>query len=163
AAAAIASGNLLEAIVGAWLLREFAGVHRVLEGLRHVTALVILGAVVSTTIAATIGAVTLCAAGLQSWSSFGMLWRTGWVGGAMGDILFAPLLLTLPYWFRRRRFSGWFEIVSLVATAIVLGMLVFSTRLSPLAMHPLEYLVFPIVIWAGLQFGHPGAALVNST
>jgi PAS domain S-box-containing protein len=163
AAAAIASGNLLEAIIGAWLLREWAGVHRVLEGLRQVTALVILGAVVSTTVAATIGAGTLCAAGLQNWTSFGMLWRTWWLGDAMGDVLFAPLLLTLPYWFGPRRDGGWFELISLQASAIVLGMLVFSTRVSPLAMHPLEYLVFPIVIWAGLRFGHPGAALVNST
>jgi len=163
AAAAIASGNLLEAIAGAWLLRELAGVHRVLEGLRQVTALVIFGAVASSTIAATIGAATLCAAGLQSWNSFGMLWTTWWLGDAMGDVLFAPLLLTLPYWFKRRRYTEWVEIVSLVTAAIVLGALVFSKRLSPLAMHPLEYLVFPIVIWAGLRFGHPGAALVNST
>jgi PAS domain S-box-containing protein len=162
-AAAIATGNTLEAIAGAWLLREFAGVDRSLDRLRHVTALIILGAVISTTVSATIGVVSLCTSGLQSWDSFGMLWRTWWLGDAMGDLLLAPLLLTLPFWFSRQRVGGWFELVSLEALAIVLSILVFSSRGSSLATHPLEYAVFPVVIWAGLRFGHPGAALVNST
>ena len=42
-AATIAIGNTLEAIVGAWLLRDFADVDRSLDGLRQVTALIVLG------------------------------------------------------------------------------------------------------------------------
>jgi PAS domain S-box-containing protein len=162
-AVGIAIGSTLEAIVGAWLLREFAEVDRTLDRLRQVTALVALGAVASTTVGATIGTVSLCAAGLQNWGTFGMIWRTWWLGDAMGDVLLAPLLLTLPFWPSPQRDGSWFEIVSLEGLAIVLGVLVFSTRVSPLARHPLEYLVFPVVIWAGLRFGHPGAALINST
>jgi hypothetical protein len=92
-----------------------------------------------------------------------MLWRTWWLGDAMGDVLLAPLLLTLPFWISPRRDGSWLEIVALEVLAIVLGVLVFSSRVSPLAIHPLEYLVFPVVIWAGLRFGHPGAALINAT
>src|SRR5262245_10858698 len=162
-ALAIAIGNTLEAITAAWLLREFAGVGRSLDRLRHVTALIVFAALISTTISATIGVVSLCLGGLQPWTSFGMLWRTWWLGDAMGDLLLAPLLLTLPFWFSRQRNAGWFELVALLATAIGLSVLVFSSRESSLANHPLEYAVFPVVIWAGLRFGHPGAALVNST
>jgi len=162
-AAAIAIGNTLEAIAGGWLLREFADVDRSLDRLRQVTALIILGAMVSTTISATVGVLSLCAGGLQSWGSFGMLWRTWWLGDAMGDVLLAPLLLTLPFWFSRQRDSSWFELLSLEGLAVTLSVLVFSSRESSLAAHPLEYAVFPVVIWAGLRFGHPGAALVNST
>ena len=132
-AATIAIGNTLEAIVGAWLLREFADVDRSLDRLRQVTALIVLGAIASTTVGATIGVISLCAAGLQSWSSFGMLWRTWWLGDAMGDVLLAPLLLTLPFWISPRRDGSWFEIVSLEALAIVLGVLVFSSHVAPLA------------------------------
>ena len=92
-----------------------------------------------------------------------MLWRTWWLGDAMGDVLLAPLLLTLPFWISPRRDGSWFEVVSLEALAIILGALVFSSHVAPLATHPLEYLVFPVVIWAGLRFGHPGAALINTT
>src|SRR5262245_52948548 len=153
-AAGIATGNTLEAVVGAWLLREFADVDRSLDRLRQVTALIILAAVMSTTISATIGVVSLCAGGLQGWDSFGMLWRTWWLGDAMGDILLAPLLLTLPFWITPRSAASWLEILALEALAVILSVLVFSTPVSPLAIHPLEYAVFPVVIWAGLRFAH---------
>jgi PAS domain S-box-containing protein len=162
-AAGIAVGNTLEAITGAWLLREFADVDRSLDRLRQVTALITLAALVSTTIAATIGTASLCAAGLQHWDDFGMLWRIWWLGDAMGNLLLAPLLLTLSFWFSSQRDGSWFEVVALETLAITVSVLVFTSRASPFAAHPLEYLVFPVVIWAGLRFGHPGAALVNST
>ena len=68
-----------------------------------------------------------------------MLWRTWWLGDAMGDLLLAPLLLTLPFWFSQQRESSWFELLSLEALAIILSVLVFSSRESSLATHPLEY------------------------
>jgi len=126
--ARIAVGNALEAIAGGWLLREFADVDRSLDRLRQVTALIILGAMASTTISASIGVLSLCAGGLQSWDSFAMLWRTWWLGDAMGDVLLAPLLLTLPVWFSQQRDSSWFELLSLEALAIVLSVQLFSVR-----------------------------------
>ncbi len=162
-AATIGAGNLLEAIAGAWLLREFAEVDRSLDRLLHITALVVLAAVFSTTIAATIGSLSLCAFKLQHWSQFGLVWRTWWLGDAMGDLLLAPLLLTLPAWLRRLREINWLELAALETVAVVWSILIFTSKASALAAHPLEYAVFPVVIWAGLRFAHPGAALVNST
>ena len=162
-AVGIALGNTLEALVGGGLLREFADVDRSLDRLRQVTALIVLAAVASTTIGATVGVASLCTAGLQRWADFAGLWRTWWLGDAMGDLLLAPLLLTLPLWPASKRDRSWLEIISLEALAIILSVLVFSSRVSPLATHPLEYAVFPVVIWAGLRFGHPGSALVNTT
>ena len=159
----IAGGNLLEAIVGGWLLREFADVDRSLDRLRQVTALIVLAAIISTTISATIGVTSLCLAGLQSWNSFGTLWQMWWLGDAMGDLLLAPLLLTLRQWTKSRPPGSWAEVVALEVVAIGLTISIFSSRVSPFATHPLEYAVFPVVIWAGLRFGHSGAALVNTT
>jgi PAS domain S-box-containing protein len=163
AACGIATGNTLEAVAGAWMLRRFADVDRSLDGLRQVTALIMLAAVGATTISATIGVATLCAAGLQEWSRFGMLWRMWWLGDAMGVLLVATLLLTVRSWVGRRRVREAAELVALEGVAILATVLVFATRVTALTGHPLEYIVFPLVIWAGLRFGHPGAALVSAT
>ena len=66
-AAVIAVGNTLEALAGAWLLRRVARFDRSLERIRDVLGLVGLAAAASTTVSATIGATSLCAAGLQPW------------------------------------------------------------------------------------------------
>ena len=89
----------------------------------------------STTISATIGVLLALRGGLQRWGNFGMLWRTWWLGDAMGDILLAPLLLTLPFWSSRQRDSSWFELLSLEALAITLsvaGLCEPRVRRSPL-------------------------------
>lgn len=164
AACGIATGNTLEAMVGVWLLRRFADVDRSLDGLRHVTVLIMGAAVVSTWVSATVGVTTLCLAGLQQWTRFGLLWWIWWLGDATGDLLAAPVLLTAPLWWRaneyRRRVG---EAAVLEATAIALSTVVFANRLDPLAGHPLEFTVFPLVIWAAWRFNHAGAALISAS
>lgn len=163
-AAMIASGNTLEAYAGFWLLRRFGGVTRSLDTLRHVTVLVAAAALVSTAISATIGVTTLCAAGLQPWASFGSLWWIWWLGDGSGALLVAPLLLTLRSWSDSAARGRAFELVTAESLTIVVTILVFGVRIVPLTgHHPLEYTIFPLVIWAGLRFGHPGAALVSAT
>jgi PAS domain S-box-containing protein len=55
------------------------------------------------------------------------------------------------------------ELASLVAAAIGLSVAVFTVRSPRLPGNPpLEYTVFPIVMWAALRFAHPGAALVSA-
>src|SRR5262245_14977688 len=93
-AVGVALGNTLEALVGAWLLRRLAGFDNRLERLRDVLALVALGALVSTTISATIGVLSLCLGGVQPWDQFGSLWALWWLGDASGALVVAPLLLT---------------------------------------------------------------------
>src|SRR5439155_17427406 len=82
----------LEAVVGAWLLRR-VGFDRALQRLRDVLALIVLAALGSTVVAATIGVTSLCLGGVQPWNAFASLWWTWWVGDAMGDLVMAPLLL----------------------------------------------------------------------
>jgi PAS domain S-box-containing protein len=163
-AAGIATGNSLEAVVAVWLLRRFGGVDQTLDGLRHVASFLIAAAVVSTAISASVGVTTLCIAELQPWSRFGLLWWVWWLGDATGAVLVAPALLTIPLW-RRARFSTArvAEAVALAVATIVLSLFVFAVPILPVvANHPLEYIAFPLVIWAGLRFAHPGAALVSA-
>src|SRR5579862_4608071 len=67
----IATGNTLEAVAGAWLLRRFVGFDCSLRHFKDAVGLVVLAAGVSTTISATIGATSLCTGGVQPWQKFG--------------------------------------------------------------------------------------------
>jgi PAS domain S-box-containing protein len=163
AASLIATGNTLEAVVAVALLRRFTDVDRVLEHLRHITVFLLAAVVVSTAISATIGVTTLCAAGLQPWPRFGELWQIWWLGDATGALLVAPVLLTLPLWFRAREYRFRLEPVVLEAIAVAVSLAIFVVPVGLFAEGHLEFAVFPLVIWAGLRFAHPGAALVSLT
>jgi signal transduction histidine kinase/integral membrane sensor domain MASE1/ActR/RegA family two-component response regulator len=159
-AVVIAAGNTLEALLGAWLLRRIVGFDTCLERIRDVLGLVVLAAAASTTLSATVGVTALCAAGLQPWSAFRVLWPDWWLGDAMGDLLIAPALLTWSSWRRLR----WPPRRAVEAAAAFAGLLlvargVFGGGLSSAAHHPLEYTIFPLLIGVALRFGQPGTAL----
>ena len=160
-AAAIAAGNTLEALAGGWLLRRL-GFDHALERIRDVLGLVLLAAVASTTVSATIGAAALCASGMQPWSAFGAIWQDWWLGDAMGDLLLAPALLTWTSW-RRIRWPArrMLEAVAALACLVLVVTGVFAGGLKAAAHHPLEYTIFPVLIAAALRFGQPGTALAT--
>jgi PAS domain S-box-containing protein len=159
-AAGIAAGNTLEALTAAWCLRR-VGFHPALARLRDALALVALAAGLSTTIAATIGVTSLCAGGVQPWSTFDTLWWTWWIGDALGALVVAPLLLvwTGPPVFRPA--GRPIEASVLLVTTAAVGVLVFVLPRGPrIADYPLQYTVFPFVIWAALRFGQRGTTVV---
>src|SRR5205085_1958489 len=100
AAAVVATGNTLEAVLAAWLLRRYGGVETTLDRLRHVAVLITGGAVAATAVSATVGVLTLCVAGVQPWSRFSVLWSIWWLGDATSVLLIAAPLLTVPIWWR---------------------------------------------------------------
>jgi PAS domain S-box-containing protein len=151
-AAALAVGNTLEAVVGAALLRR-ARFDASLERVRDVLALVVLGAVVSTTISATNGVTTLWLAGEIPFSAFRSEWFLWWFGDAMGDLLLAPALFV---WFShlqkrmplRVGVEGAVTLAAIAATSV----LVF---IGGRWRYP--YLLFPLLMWAALRFKQRGA------
>jgi len=159
-AGVIALGNTLEALTGAWVLRRLLGFDNSLERIRDVVGLVVLAAAASTTVSATIGATTLCLAGMQPWSAYRVLWSEWWLGDAMGDLLVAPALLTWPAW-RRIRWpaSRVAEAAAVFGVLLVVATGVFGGRVEAAAHHPLEFTIFPLLIWLALRFGQPGTAL----
>jgi signal transduction histidine kinase/integral membrane sensor domain MASE1/CheY-like chemotaxis protein len=160
-AAGIATGNTLEAVVGAWLLQRW-GMRPALERIRCVLYLLGGGALLSTTISATIGLTSLCLAGLRPWPAFARIWVIWWLGDAMSVLVVAPLLLV---WSGAWR-GGWRT--TRIGEALVLGgglvaalWLIFATRVVPAAT-PLHYALFPFAIVAALRFGQPGNTVVNA-
>jgi PAS domain S-box-containing protein len=155
-ALAIAVGNTLEAVVGSALL-ELARFRPALDRVRDVIALILLGAVVSTTVSATIGVTALWIADNLP-GSYRFSWFLWWTGDAMGDLVVAPFLLVLltapllaivpP--------SRRIEAAALLALLAGLSTFVF---LAGYWRYP--HLLFPLYIWATLRFRQVGA--VTST
>jgi signal transduction histidine kinase/CheY-like chemotaxis protein len=161
-ACGIATGNTLEAIVGAWLLRRLIRFDPALGRVTDALGLVVLAAALSTMVSATIGVTSLCAGGVHPWSAYFSLWSVWWLGDAMGALVMAPLVLA---WGAGPRIGlgGWrlAEGLGLVAGLVATTLAVFGgSSPSDSANTALVYIVFPFVIWAALRFGPSGATLV---
>jgi signal transduction histidine kinase len=158
----IATGNTFEALVGGWLLNRIVGFRFSMERFRDVVGLIILGAMVSTTVSATIGVTSLCLTGMQSWQRFGSLWGVWFLGDGMGDVLVAPMILTFAAKESRRRIParGVPEFLALLIIFTAFNMLLFGRAgLLGTPYHPPDYAIFPFLIWAALRFGTCGTAI----
>jgi PAS domain S-box-containing protein len=160
-AAGLATGNTLEAVAAASILRRLPRFDPALRRIRDVVAFVVVAAVMSTTISATIGVTTLSAAAVQPWTRFTELWTAWWLGDALGALVIAPVILTTARgrsaWSRRDRA----EACLLVVGTVVVTQVVFGQIFGPtIGHHPLEYVIFPFVIAAAVRLGQPAAALV---
>ena len=162
-AAGVATGNTLEAIAGAWMLRRFTDFSPTLERPVHVLGLVRLAALASTTISATIGVTSLCLGEVQPWATYGSLWRVWWLGDVMGDLLVAPVLLTWSSRSRVGRTRDFAEAGMLLAIVVIVSYAVFSWQPGTNRNYPppLGYAVFPFAIWSALRLGQPVTSLVS--
>jgi integral membrane sensor domain MASE1 len=152
----ITTGNTLEALAGAYLLREVANFRPALDRVVDVLALVSFGAIISTTVSATIGVLSLLGASEINSGDIGAVWRTWWLGDMGGDLIVAPALLVLANNRAFRRMPGRpVEGVVLTLALVGVSVLVFSQRTT------LLYVVFPLLIWAALRFWQPGAAVAG--
>ncbi|HEY8850979.1 MAG TPA: MASE1 domain-containing protein [Gemmatimonadaceae bacterium] len=159
AATGIATGNTLEAVVGAYALSRVAGFRPSLDRLRDVLALIVLAATLSTMISATIGVATLYTAGLVQQSKIAETWRTWWVGDAIGALLVAPAILV---WAKRPRVHssprGLVEAAMLTLGVLLASLVVFIAPIrsggGPLGE---AYVFFPLLMWAAIRFGQRGS------
>ena len=159
AAAGIATGNTLEAVVGAYALKRVTGFRPALDGLRAVFALIALAAMLSTMISATIGVASLRFAGLVSADKLGETWRTWWVGDAIGALLVAPAILVWASGPRSRLSPRRLvEAAVLALGVIVASFIIFVAPITPDG-GPVgkAYVFFPLLMWAAIRFGQRGA------
>src|SRR5438093_1754382 len=90
--AAIAAGNTLEALLGAYLVNRFARGARACERARDAFKLAALAGLVSTTVSATAGVVTLSVGGFAGWVDFGSMWWVWGRGDAAGGVVVSPAM-----------------------------------------------------------------------
>ncbi len=157
-----AGARTLQAWTGTYLLQRI-NFSAELDRLKDVLGIVGLAALGSTLINSSIGSIIVCLTGVSSWSNFGTIWGTWWVGDAMGILLVAPLLLTwrkLPT--ARTKHQQIVERAIWLVLLLAIGWLVFCSRTrAAYARYPLEYLPFPLVVWAAFRFGQRYTALSN--
>src|SRR5713101_7093363 len=150
---AIASGNTLEAVCGAWLVNRFAGGTTVFDRPQGVVKFA-LAAVVSTVIGPAVGVTSLALGGFADWANFGAIWVTWWLGDTTGDLLIAPLIILWSIaskrrWNRREAV----EAGILLLLLFVLSEAVFGGWLTISAgNYPIAFISGPIVIWTAFRF-----------
>src|SRR5919201_1786878 len=149
----IAAGNTLEALCGAWLVNHFADGTRVFDCARNVF-IFSAAAPVSTLVSPSIGVTTLALGDFASWSNYGPIWLTWWLGDAAGDLIIAPLILlwSIPSrqrWTRREAV----EVGILLLLLVCLGQIVFGGWASISARnYPISFICGPVVIWTAFRF-----------
>jgi diguanylate cyclase (GGDEF)-like protein len=150
----IAAGNTLEGLLGCYFLNRFAGGETAFDSAKGLLRFLLLAALLSTAVSATLGAVSLSLGGFASWSNFRAIWLTWWLGDAVGDLLVAPLLVL---WSARPQLK-WnrvrlLEVVLLLGYLFVAGQITFGSLL-PISSknYPLEFLCVPALIWAAFRF-----------
>ena len=150
---AVASGNTLEAVCGAWLVNRFAGGTTVFDRPQGVFKFA-LAAVVSTIISPAFGVTSLALAGFADWTNYGAIWLTWWLGDTTGDLLIAPLIILWSIaskrrWNRREAV----EVGILLLLLFVLSEAVFGGWLTISAKdYPIAFICGAIVIWTAFRF-----------
>ncbi len=152
-AAVTAAGNTLAPLLAATLLAR-VGFRRQLDRHRDALAIVLLGALVSMMVSATIGAATLAVSGAIGPEQLPAAWAVWWTGDAMGVLAVAPFLLCLPLFREAPRWSPtrWLEAAAVLTLAGAVAIWAAGSEL------PLLYLSLPVVGWAAWRLQLRGAA-----
>jgi PAS domain S-box-containing protein len=159
AAAGIALGNTLEALVAAYLLRRAAGQRPKLDNHRHVRALLVaapLGALCG----AVIGPISLWLTGTLSAPALLAALAVWWTGDVLGALVLAPVFFT---WSVRPQVPD--STRRLIEVILLCLGTIAAAELGPAALRQVDYhyLLFPFVVWAALRFGARGASLMTLT
>ena len=154
----ISVGNTLEALGAAYALQRIPGFRRSLDRLIDAFALIVVAAVLSTAVSATIGVVSLYLGGIVPSAGFGQTWRAWWLGDMIGDLLVAPVILVWSIGKPHASRESWLEAATLGVALVAVSFVVFS---SPAAtsrgVFGEAYLFFPLFMWAAVRFGQRGS------
>jgi signal transduction histidine kinase/integral membrane sensor domain MASE1/ActR/RegA family two-component response regulator len=151
----IASGNTLEALLGAYLVRRFARGPAAFERAQDIFKLAALAAVGSTAVSATVGVASLALTGHATWAGAGWIWLTWWLGDASGVLLLTPLIVL---WGRRSSEQRWRDrpvvVAVLFAVVVAAALLVFGGVLpTGWRALPTAFVTIPPLLWAAYRFG----------
>jgi TolB-like protein/integral membrane sensor domain MASE1/class 3 adenylate cyclase len=150
---AIATGNTLEALVGAWLVNRFAGGTNVFDRPQGVFKFA-LAAGISAMISPAFGVTSLGVAGFADWANYGAIWLTWWLGDATGDLVFTPLVFLWSVASKRRwNKKEAAEVGALLLLLVLLSGVVFGGWPAVSARnYPIVLICGPIVIWTAFRF-----------
>ena len=158
-------GSTLAAVIPALMLNRFSQGVPAMNRVRDVLAFFYIAGLFGPIISATFGVLGFYLGGLFTTAELFQGGLTWWMADGLGVILPGSLLLT---WFhgwpkRPRRRDRIVELCAVTVTTLCFGAILNWPNISTLYAEPLVFVGYPIVLWAGLQFGQHGATLVSLT
>jgi len=160
--AVVASGRTLVGLLGAWLLTRDSRFDPDFRSLHDYLRLVVLAGGVSSGISALVVATALLAAGFFTAEHYFLNLIHGWMGGTLGIILIAPLILvwrrTPDDWSGSTRIS---EIMLLFGLAFLVNQVVFLDWFhDTVGLVAKGYWAFLFVTWAVVRLGTHGVLAI---
>ena len=161
-AIAIATGNSLEAVVGAYLINRWSSGCNTFSRPNSVAKFALICFVIATPISASIGLTSLATAGYIERTNFANAWVTWWLGDVSGALVIAPVIVLWAsshyHAFNRNEFL---ETVGVLATAAAVGLIAFSPLIEQTpSRDPLGFLAILPMLWAALRRGPRDTATV---
>ena len=152
-----AIGNISETLLAAYLIQRFIQDRPLFGRVRDAFYFVVLAGSISPLASATIGVTGLCLVGKAPWTAYAEIWRTVWIGDAVGILVLTPVLLLWSkgwgelkqVWQRR-----WVEGIVFLFLTVVICQLTFGRG------YPVEYILLPLLTWAVFRFKKLAAALL---
>lgn len=159
----IAIGNMMEGLVGAYLVNRFAGGAQAFNKPLNVLKFAVLAGLFGTALSATAGATALVWSGQASQADYLSIWMTWWWGNATGALIIAPVLITWAVNSQPKWPSGSILETALLFLSTILLCLVIFTNLTSFGInnYPLGFMIAPWIIWAAFRFGPRGTTAVT--
>jgi diguanylate cyclase (GGDEF)-like protein len=158
----IATGNTLEAVLASFLVIRYANGRQTFEWTRDILRFAFFVVAIGTPVAATFGVTSLTLGGFASWSHYGLIWRTWWLGDAARALIFTPFLLL---WTSKARLK-WtgkqlLELSALfVCTLLTAGIVFGPVFHAHIRNDPWTFLCVPFLVWAAFRFGPREASAI---
>ncbi|WP_164155939.1 MASE1 domain-containing protein [Sandarakinorhabdus rubra] len=164
-AALVALGNALPALVATIILRSRIEQRMRATGepgeLWRVLLFILIAALGSTTLSATVGTLAVGAAGAAN-SAVSSAWLVWWMGDAMGVLIVAPPILLWDRYLRHRprlRDVADAAAFAMAGVGIIAGLLLINNPIWAVELCKLFTLL--LSLWAGARFGLTGPAAVT--
>ena len=159
---AIALGNTLESLVGAYLISRWSGGLKTFDSPAGVAKFALIALVAATPISATIGVGSLALAGYAESAGIASTWLTWWLGDLAGALVVTPVIVL---WAQRgsrsRERKDLLATGAVIAVAIAVGLVAFSPLIDQTpSRDPLGFLAVLPLMWAALRCGQRDTATV---
>ena len=159
-ATVIALGNVLEALLGAWLLLRDGPFETSLRSSRDFFRLCYLAGALSPFIGASIGVATLLQSGQIAAGDVGHEFALWWMGDMLGIVVVAPLLMV---WRQPPRGQPWntLEASGLFALSLLAGQIIFLDWFHDFfGLINRGYWMYFLVSWAAVRLGLHGVLII---
>src|SRR6266568_2260047 len=162
-AISIATGNSLEALVGAALIKVWSNGRDTFLTSNTVAKFAVICVVLATPISATVGTTSLAIAGYADWANFTNIWLTWWLGDMIGALVVTPIVVlwaqTDARAFSRTELT---KSAGVIVLAVAVGFIAFSPYLHMIATPgALSFLAVSPLLWAALRRGPRDTAVAS--